>query len=96
MRSPLQGTLGSDSPESSLCWSELVGNTIEARVRICMSLPVFTVSVRQAKSLFLRAWVMKSHWCALTADEVTASRNIGLRKGKIIYNVRKNKPIKEK
>lgn len=34
--------------------------------------------------------------CSKTADELTASRNIGLRKGKIIYNIRKNKPINEK
>lgn len=39
---------------------------------------------------------MKFYWCVLIVDEVIVLRNIGLRKGKIIYNVRKNKFIKEK
>lgn len=62
------------------CWSELLGNAIETRACMYVSASVYPLSTAKSLSSNSRA-AMISLMCSHTADEVTALRDIGLRKG---------------
>lgn len=55
-------------------------------------LQVFTVLI-QSESLFCNS---VADVVSLVCSNTAASRNIGLRKGKIVHKIRKNKPTNEK